>query len=33
MEEDLNNIILHVITNGRSNQAYLQGWDFDIKSY
>ena len=31
--EDINNILLHAVPNGWAKQAYLQGWEFDIKSY
>ena len=30
---ELNKILLHTVPNGREKQAYLQGWDFDTKSY
>ena len=31
--EDLNKILLHAFPNGWEKQAYLQGWDFEMKSY
>ena len=31
--EDLNEIMLHALQNGWENQAYLQVWAFDMKSY
>ena len=31
--EELNKILLHAVPNAREKQSYLQGWDFDIKTY
>ena len=31
--EELNKILLHAVTNGWGKQSYLQGWDFEGKSY
>ena len=31
--EDLNNILLHIIPNGREKQSYLQGWEFKRKTH
>ena len=31
--EELNKILLHAVPNGWENQAYLQGWEFEMKSY
>ena len=31
--EDLNAILLHVVLNGWANQAYIQVWGFEMKSY
>ena len=29
--EDLNKILLYAVLNGRANQAYLKGWEFEMK--
>ena len=31
--KELNEILLHAVLNGLAKQAYLQGWDFEMKSY
>ena len=31
--EELNKILLHAVPNVWTKQAYLQGWDFEMKSY
>ena len=31
--EELNNILRHAVLKGWAYQAYLQGWDFEMKSY
>ena len=31
--KELNKIYLHAVLNGWAKQAYLQGWDFEGKSY
>ena len=31
--EELNDILLHAITYGWTNQSYIQGWDFEGKIY
>ena len=31
--EELNKIILHVVPNSWAKQAYIQGWDFEGRSY
>ena len=31
--EDINEILLHTVPNARDKQSYLQGWDFELKTY
>ena len=31
--EELNKIFLHAVSNGWANKSYLQGWDFEGKTY
>ena len=31
--KELNGILLHAVPNGWSNEDYLQGWEFEGKSY
>ena len=31
--EEHNDILLHAVPNGWEKQVYLQGWDFEMKSY
>ena len=31
--EYLNEIILHAVLNAWTKQSYLQGWDFELKTY
>ena len=31
--EELNEILLCVVPNGWDKQAYLQGWDFEVKTF
>ena len=31
--EDLNDILLHAVPKGWAKQAYIQGWNFEMKSY
>ena len=31
--EELNKILLHAVSNSWSQQAYIQGWDFEGRSY
>ena len=31
--EELNGVLLNSVPNARSKQIYLQGWDFEIKTY
>ena len=31
--EELDEILLHAVPNGWSKKAYLQGWDFDMKTF
>ena len=32
-QEELNEILLHVVPNAQEKQSYLQGLDFEIKTY
>ena len=31
--EERNEILLHAVTNAWAKQSYLQGWDFELKTY
>ena len=31
--EELNDIILHAVPNSWVKKSYLQGWDFEMKTY
>ena len=31
--EEINEILLHAVPNGWSKQDYLQGWDFEMKTF
>ena len=31
--EELNEILIHAVPNGWAKQSYLQGWDFELKTY
>ena len=31
--EELNEILLHTVTNLWAKKAYTQGWDFEVRSY
>ena len=31
--KELNEIPIHAVPNGWAKQSYLQGWDFEVKTY